>query len=272
MKLILHPSIEQTILALAHNLPQGILLTGMTGVGLSAIARQLADEQLEVLISPTDKDGETNHTNGSISIDEIRKLYEATRSKSLHERVVIIDDIDQMTLPAQNAFLKLLEEPPSGVHFIATAHSVSQILPTIHSRLQTIHIPQTTAAQSKFQLAGRKLPAADAARLLYMASGRPAEMQRLLDDTGYRKKEEQKFTAARTFVGGTSYQKIIAVQSVKTRNDALQFITSCIAIIRSALAHSAQPSLVTQLDQLLIARERIAANGNVKLQLLRVCL
>lgn len=272
MSLLLHPLAEHTVKQLTNELPQGLLLTGVPGVGLATIARMLASDALEVFVSPKNKDGEIDQANGTISIDETRKIYEMTRSKSLHDRVVIIDDLDRMTLPAQNAFLKLLEEPPAGVHFIATTHSVNTLLPTIRSRVQTIHIPQISAEQSRGQIDSININSNEQSQLLFMAVGRPAEMQRLLSDTSYRRKEQQKFSAAKTFVGGSSYQKLLVIQSIKSRTEALQFVTSCIAIIRGTLTRTTHASLVTQLDSLLITRERIAANGNVKLQLLRACL
>lgn len=271
MSLLLHPDAERSVKQLMRTLPQGVLLTGAPGVGLSTIARHIAGDRLEEFVMPTDKDGSIDYTNGSISISETRRIYQTTRSKSLHERVVIIDDIDRMTVQAQNAFLKLLEEPSAGLHFIVTSHRATMLLPTIHSRLQSVHISHVPESMSKSQLDAEHLPANEQSQLLFMAAGRPAEMRRLLDDVKYRQIEQQKFAAAKIFVGGTSYQKLIAVQSLKTRTEALQFITSCITIIRGTLSRSTHASLIDQLDRLLLAQDRISANGNVKLQLLRAC-
>lgn len=53
-------------------------------------------------------------------------------------RMAIVRDADLLTIPAQNAMLKLLEEPPGfGVIVLVTA-SPAALLPTIRSRCQTI--------------------------------------------------------------------------------------------------------------------------------------
>lgn len=49
-------------------------------------------------------------------------------------KVYIIEDADMMNVQAQNAALKLLEEPPAGVMFILCAENAELLLPTVRSR------------------------------------------------------------------------------------------------------------------------------------------
>ena len=49
-------------------------------------------------------------------------------------KVYIIEDADMMNVQAQNAALKLLEEPPAGVMFILCAENAQLLLPTVRSR------------------------------------------------------------------------------------------------------------------------------------------
>jgi len=81
----------------------------------------------------------------SIGIEDIRFL---TQNLSLAPRsspvvVGIIDRAEQLTVEAQNALLKTLEEPPIKARLILEAGNSSQLLPTISSRCQSI--PCTTA-------------------------------------------------------------------------------------------------------------------------------
>ena len=48
--------------------------------------------------------------------------------------MVIIDSVDEMSLQASNALLKLLEEPPPSVLFLLIAHGLGNALPTVRSR------------------------------------------------------------------------------------------------------------------------------------------
>lgn len=49
-------------------------------------------------------------------------------------RVVLLVGADSMNVPAQNAFLKTLEEPPVGTHLVLLAETADALLPTIRSR------------------------------------------------------------------------------------------------------------------------------------------
>lgn len=49
-------------------------------------------------------------------------------------KVYVIRDADTMNIPAQNAMLKLLEEPPKSAGFILCAANPENLLPTVRSR------------------------------------------------------------------------------------------------------------------------------------------
>ena len=63
-------------------------------------------------------------------------------------KVNILLDCDKMNDSAQNAFLKVLEEPPSFMVFILICHSASFLLPTVRSRCVTLSVtnPDTQEA------------------------------------------------------------------------------------------------------------------------------
>lgn len=71
-----------------------------------------------------------------IEVDAIRALIDqASAGPSLGDlRFFILDGVDRMTIPAANAFLKTLEEPPPRTRFILLAESYESIIPTIRSR------------------------------------------------------------------------------------------------------------------------------------------
>ncbi len=81
----------------------------------------------------------------SISIDQIRELGRKVSLKPylLPAKVVVIFEAEKLTLPAQNAFLKTLEEPPENTIFILSTTRADSLLPTIVSRCQIITLPET---------------------------------------------------------------------------------------------------------------------------------
>jgi DNA polymerase III delta prime subunit len=77
----------------------------------------------------------------SISIDEIRRIKEFLSQKPFTSprRIAIIENADCMTTEAQNALLKISEEPPPGALIIMLARREENFLPTILSRFQKIY-------------------------------------------------------------------------------------------------------------------------------------
>lgn len=66
-----------------------------------------------------------------------RKPYQAT------QRLVFIPEAEKLTLEAQNALLKTLEEPPKNTFIILTLSRKEALLPTILSRAQIISQKKT---------------------------------------------------------------------------------------------------------------------------------
>lgn len=75
-----------------------------------------------------------------ITIDQIREIQHLVGLKVLKGRrkVVLIDQVDSLNLPAANSFLRTLEEPPPAVVFVLITSRPEALLSTIFSRCQLI--------------------------------------------------------------------------------------------------------------------------------------
>ena len=75
-----------------------------------------------------------------IPIDDMREMLRMVYLGSYRDnwKVFIIQDADRMTISAQNAFLKTLEEPPEKTILILITDQPGQLLPTIRSRCQRV--------------------------------------------------------------------------------------------------------------------------------------
>jgi DNA polymerase III delta' subunit len=84
--------------------------------------------------------------DGEIRIDQIRNLQGDIFFKPLEGRkkVYILTEADRMTTQTANAFLKTLEEPPEGVHFILITEESHSLLPTLLSRCQKVRFHSGT--------------------------------------------------------------------------------------------------------------------------------
>ena len=79
----------------------------------------------------------THEKPGSISIDEVRD--QVVRDVDIKPycspyKIYIIPDAEMMTVQAQNAILKTIEEPPEYAVFILLAENTAAFLPTVLSR------------------------------------------------------------------------------------------------------------------------------------------
>jgi DNA polymerase-3 subunit delta' len=61
------------------------------------------------------------------------------------KKVYVIREADTMNAMAQNAMLKLLEEPPDHTAFVLTAENISLLLPTVRSRCVTLSVTSMPA-------------------------------------------------------------------------------------------------------------------------------
>lgn len=254
-------------------LPHALLLAGPIGVGLHTIARHLSASNLSGEILPTDTKGQIdNSSSGVIRISQIRALESQAMNRSRSRRVYIIDNADQMNLPAQNAFLKLLEEPSSHICFILTSHHPDRLLPTTLSRLQTIQVPPITHDASQNLL--DQLSVHDTTKreqLLFLGDGLPAELYRLTHESDTFDQKVAAITAARQFLQGTNAEKIAVIgRCAKDRSGSLAMLELAERIIRFSLMSHPDTALIARADALSEAYDRIAANGHIRLQLIRL--
>lgn len=73
---------------------------------------------------------------GQLSVEEARRIGELASSAAVEgEHRVLVIMAERFFHEAQNAFLKLFEEPPRGVTLILVVPSMGMLLPTLRSRL-----------------------------------------------------------------------------------------------------------------------------------------
>lgn len=90
------------------------------------------------------------HPDKSIGIEEIRAVTAFLARKPIQtaKNVVIIYEAHLLTLPAQNAFLKTLEEPTANSEIYLVTDYPDQLLPTVLSRVQTLSSDNKTDRSS----------------------------------------------------------------------------------------------------------------------------
>ncbi len=128
----------------AHPIHPVWMLTGPRGIGKATLAYKIAkmvygnvgDFFIIDMDRNIDKDGKSKTDGKSISVYTVRATIEKMQMSSMSGewRVVLIDSVDELTVAAENAILKLLEEPPAKTLFLLVTHQLSAVLPTVRSR------------------------------------------------------------------------------------------------------------------------------------------
>lgn len=137
-----------------HKISHAYILTGEAGMGRKSIANAFAmtllcekggNEPCMVCHSCKQVLG-GNHPDliyvthskpGSIGVDDIREQINDTimiRPYSSYYKIYIVDEAEKMTVQAQNALLKTIEEPPAYAIIILMTTNEETFLPTILSR------------------------------------------------------------------------------------------------------------------------------------------
>ncbi len=83
----------------------------------------------------------------AIGVGQVRMLSSWAHGTADSKRIAILENADRMLDSARNALLKLLEEPPEGVHLIVLTTRRSAIIPTVLSRLRPYAFAQRSPTE-----------------------------------------------------------------------------------------------------------------------------
>lgn len=266
----IHPQTQKVLDAVFASDSHAILLSGPVGIGLSTIAAEYA-AKLKGQVVPVlpEKESKIDIEKGSITVESIRRLYDLTRMKEPNGRTVVVDYAERMAPAAQNAFLKLLEEPSEGTRFILLTHQPTLMLPTIHSRSQKVEIKPITREQSEAHLDALGVrDATKRSQLLFIAEGLPAELSRLVGDDSLFESRVGLVKDARTYVTGSPYDRLLIAKKYKdSRPEALVLLQDAAKLLRMTIASKGDGATLKMLTRLEVLHKRISEQGNVRLQL-----
>ncbi len=126
----------------------------------------------------------------TIGVDAVRDFCASVylTPSELDFKMYIFDEADKITPQAQNALLKIIEEPPQGVYMILLCENSLSLLSTVRSRAQKVTLE--VFDEEKLRLYARRgaLPGAeDEEKLAFavrMAGGSIGRLQTLLQESG----------------------------------------------------------------------------------------
>lgn len=205
----------------------------------------------------------------TISIDVVRELRgeERLKTSATHTTVasvVSIVPIDAMQHEAQNALLKLLEEPPKGTLFILVCHDESKMLSTISSRCKRVDVLPVSYDQAMQNYGTQK----KVQQAYYMSGGEAMLLDALLTDTDHPLL--QAVTEAKTLLAAPLVERLQQVDTIVKEKRVEQCLDALSRICRAALqtaTGSKQQTWAQNLQLILQASTYLQAHVQPKLLL-----
>ena len=151
-----------------------------------------------------------------LTVSQIREvaLDAPLRPNEAERKVYIVDEAELLNLNAQNAALKLLEEPPSSVIFILCTTNPDQLLETIRSRCALVNV---SAAEDEGDEESEKLAEG---YLAAVSSGKPEKLYRWI-----AKNELSKLDATSAFLDA-ALRRLADMLCGRTESGALDPVQS----------------------------------------------
>ena len=170
------------------NLSHAQLISGEDGIGKSILA-----EILGKLILNGDINREyvdiINYKpiKTSFGVDDVRDIIDEVNKKPFEgdKKVIIIHQGNKLTIQAQNALLKTIEEPPTEVYIIILCESLELILDTIKSRCEIYKLTPLTKDELYKYIAikGYDYSEEEKSSAIAFSEGIPGRIDRYFSDT-----------------------------------------------------------------------------------------
>ena len=161
---------------LALEFARAIVCEHHTGCGVCAACKQFYSTS-DIHILEGDR---------SISVNQIRELTTEIYLQPFlfSKKIYLIKDAEKMTAGAQNALLKVFEEPPKYALILLVTNSLSGLLPTILSRGVQIRCPQLSPNELKEYFVKNNL-SVPSEEVLRLSGGSVTEALALADSEDY---------------------------------------------------------------------------------------
>ncbi len=279
MDLVMHPKTAQQFKDLTLHPPSALLIIGPGGAGKATLARAYLKGILNIdSLSKYPYAREIVPEKQSITIDSIRELKNFLSLKTTGEtdirRGVIIHEAQFLSVPAQAALLKTLEEPPADTLLILTASDAILLPSTILSRLSQMTIFTLPKSLAQEASKAQPTPLSDFQWAYNVSDGWPGLFFTLITDD---KEHElhQALKDAKQLLLASPYERLLGVEKLSKNPaqvnlllDALQRLAT--AGLRQAmrLADANKARQFRQLTTLVLSsKEAIKKKASTKLVL-----
>ncbi len=270
-KLYFHPRTAQELDQLISRPRHAVLLVGPNGSGKTTTADWLCRQLLSITSNELDPERVLwlEPDNKQLRIEQVRQAQhfaKTTANAQVLQRIIVLSQADTMAEPAQNALLKLLEEPPAGVMLLLLTNNENSLLPTVRSRCQAITILPLAKDQARQNFESVETPHFE--RAWRVSGGYAGMLSALLGDDA----SSEALDRARSYLGSTTFLKVSEHEKLKERPVAIELVDNLLILCRAALEQAATQAKdettkiwLRRSEACLTAKEQLAKNANVKL-------
>lgn len=286
--------VKETVFSLfqAGRFPQAVLIEGEAGLGKKTLARDIA-----AMLVCTGKDKPCGQCAQCLKAQkrvhpDIFEYLPSGAANSFHAetvrtirdnasiipneapcKVYILADCQCMSESAQNAMLKLIEEPPDYAVFLLTVDSKAKLLPTVLSRCVTLRLEGVRtpeAAALCAQLSGTQT--SEAAQLLQTYSGNIGRTAEALKNGKLKKYIEICEKICYALLQGSAYQLMLSLAPFeKDRETMTGTINMLLLLLRDAAVLGAGGHEVLFGDRTLAEKMAAAFSRKQVLQMQSAC-
>lgn len=280
-ELVLHEQTAAQLSSFAKRPSHALLLVGPSGAGKTSVAWKLAADLLATTEQAIHSYPYLRHITSpdrkAIGIETVRELEHFLSLKIPGNkpiaRIAIIEDSHLLTIEAQNALLKTLEEPPQDTALLLTTAQEQALLPTIRSRLQTIAVRKPKLEDLKGHFVATVGPE-ELQQALAISGGLPGLTAALLEgDSDHPLKEAVQI--ARQLLQNSTYERLLLVDILSKRKDLSRdvcFVLMQMAQVALQRDGSTQKRWFTVLKAAYHAEEQLTMNAQIKLVLTNLML
>ena len=208
-------------------------ITKLSGFSIFAMPKSFWPSPNRILtITPNEK--------GNIIKEQIDACLEFAKTKHATDQFIFIHSADKMVASAENALLKLLEEPNTNLHIVFFTENPKLLLPTVLSRARLYFLRQTIDFSAPLE---QDKATIDLAKSLISATGKS-----LIPTTENLLKSIKK--------------------SDETRPKVLEIVRTAIEILYKSYLVTGNSAFLSKLEKFLTLHENLIKNGHIKLHLI----
>lgn len=252
--------------------PKGsLIIEGSINAGRELIVKDLSSKLLGTNY-PANAHTYSPEEGKAIGIEIAREIRKSFRTKadvsSGFSKIIIVDQAELMTSEAQNAVLKIIEEPTNNSMLILAVNDSSQLLPTIRSRCQILPVLPLSVEQC-LEISVKENADKPAAERAFAMSGGQSELyKQYLKDSKPAIIEE-----CREFLTNSSFNRLKNAKQYTERSKISGLVSGLQLMVDAAIRTAEDKSIERWKrigNELITVQEMLENNINVKLAYLRL--